>query len=517
VQDLLDGLPFEDASVSEVVAQDILEHFIYDDFLYVVSEIARVLKDGGELYVRVPNVDAIVEQFEDDKEVRNIFLYGSTAHRTDTGVFGAHKIGFTRTRLVAECLVYGLTPRSVEEVGTNFEAVFVKIEPLNVSSLLFLNQALSIGGAEVFDADILSALKMKADIHIAAFTNHSFFAHMLEYRDITALQVPWVVDLIGNVRGLVKALVFAPLLTFWYAVTLWKYRHVDVLMLSGFTEKVLATPWAYLFNIPTVWIEFGPLHSVFSKLFGIPKILYRLVVGLPDRVIVPSHNTMEDLLTSARISLAKMEAIPCGSALQPVKKFADVKAPIIVCASRLENGKGQDILLRAFKDVIKKVPGAKLHIIGEGDFLEELQQLVEELKLEKTVSFLGRVQSVREHMQAAQLVVFPSLWTLEGFGLVTIEAMALAKPVVAFNRGPTNEIVIDGETGILAKEHSPQALASAILTLMKSPKKRKEYGEAGLKRFNKIYTINQTATAYKNVLVKALAWNKARQVAKETH
>lgn len=516
VQNLLDGLPFEDGVVSEVIAQDILEHFIYDDFLFVVAEIARVLKDGGELRVRVPNVNAIVEQFEDDKEVRNIFLYGSTAHRTDTGVFGAHKIGFTRTRLIAECMVYGLKVESIDEVGTNFEVVFVKAAPLRVESLLFLNQALSIGGAEVFDTDLLSALKKKANVHVAAFTNHTFFAHMLEYRGITALSVPWVADLIGNIRGLIKAVVFSPLLSVWYARTLWKYRHIDVVLLSGFTEKVLATPWAYLFDIPTVWIEFGPLSTVFSKLFGIPKVLYRAVASLPERVIVPSHNTMEDLLPSARISLAKLEVVPCASAEQPVKKFSDITEPLIVCPSRLEKGKGQDVLLQALKRVVKKVPKAQLHIIGEGDFLDELQKLSSELKLEKSVSFLGRVQSVREHMEVAQVVVFPSLWALEGFGLVAIEAMALAKPVVAFDRGPTNEIVVNGETGELAKEHTPQALASAILTVMESPKKRKEYGEAGLKRFNQLYTINKTAEQYKKVLVKAVAWNKAKKIAEET-
>ena len=106
-------LPFLDGSVSHIVAQDILEHFIYDDFLLVMSEISRVLQKDGEVSVRVPNIDRIIQKFQTDKEVRNIFLYGGTSQRTDTGIFGAHKIGFSAQRLIAELMVFGLHLKSI--------------------------------------------------------------------------------------------------------------------------------------------------------------------------------------------------------------------------------------------------------------------------------------------------------------------------------------------------------------------------------------------------------------------
>lgn len=509
VHDLSQPLPFEDGCATEIIAQDILEHFIYDDFIAVISEISRVLKNCGVLHVRSPNVDAIIDHFEHDKEVRNIFIYGSTAHRTDTGVFGAHKIGFTKERLVAELLVYGLEVQELHTVQTNFEATFVKKQPLTISNILFLNQSLSLGGAEVFDVDLLAALKQRGSA-IAAYTNSTYFAHMLHFNEISTLAVPWVVDLIGNMKGLAKSLIYAPLLFVWYGVVIHKHRSVDVVVLSGFTEKILASVWAYIFGIPVVWIEFGPLSSVFTKFLQLPKFLYRLVATIPERVIVPSQNTATDLLSSARISLAKMEIIPCGTSQESVEKFRDVSQPVVICPSRLEKGKGQDILIEAFKEVVKAIPKAHLQIVGVGDFLPELQNLVKSYGLEKSVSFLGRVRDVSEYMQKAQLVVFPSVWALEGFGLVVIEAMALAKPVVAFNRGPTNEIVVDGATGLLAEVGKPQALSSAILALMQQPKLRRKLGTAGLQRYNERYTIQQIAAQYELVLRRAVAWKKAK-------
>jgi len=508
VHDISKTLPYKDGTVQEVIAQDILEHFIFDDFIFVISEIARVLKDGGTLHVRTPNVDAILHQFEDDKEVRNIFLYGSTAHRTDTGVFGAHKIGFTRTRLIAELLVYGLEVTSIGTNETNFEASFVKSTPLKAESILFLNQALSIGGAEVFDTDLFSSLKQQG-VRVAAYTNNTIFAHMLHFSEISTLSVPWVVDFIGNVKGLIKALVYGPLLFFWYGKTVYAHRSVDVMVVSGFTEKILASFWAYVFDIPMVWIEFGPLTTLLNKCMQLPKLLYRLVADLPERVIVPSQNTAADLLRSARISLAKIEYIPCGTSQQSSKKFSDVAQPVIVCPSRLEKGKGQDILLEAFAQVLKDIPKAHLQIIGVGDFITELEALVTKLGIQKSVSFLGRVRDVDEYLQKAQLVVFPSVWELEGFGLVTIEAMALAKPVVAFNRGPTNEIVVDGETGVLAEPGDSGALAEAIVKVMHSSKLRMKLGTGGLKRFNDLYRIDLVAEQYQLAFRRAIAWHRA--------
>lgn len=382
-----------------------------------------------------------------------------------------------------------------------------------ITQMLFLNQSLSVGGAEVFNTDLLATLK-KRGMSIAAYTNSTYFAHMLHFNDVSTLAVPWVVDLIGNVRGLLKSIVYGPLLFFWYAKTIYAHRSVDVLVLSGFTEKIGATFWAFAFGIPVVWLEFGPLTTVFGKFFGLPKVLYCLVAGIPELVIVPSENTAQDLQRSVRAFSRKIRVIPCGTSQESTQVFSDVVQPILICPSRLEKGKGQDILIEAFSHIVQVIPHAHLQILGIGDFYSELIKTVKRFGLQKSVSFLGRVRDVSEYMQKAQVVVFPSVWSLEGFGLVAIEAMALAKPVVAFDRGPTNEIVLHEKTGLLVKTGDPQALASAILTLMQQPQLRHSYGSAGLQRFKEMYTIEQVAAAYEEAFAQVIfdiSSNKTRK------
>ena len=504
VHDLLNPLPFKDSSIVEVMAQDILEHFIYDDCKFVISEIARVLQVGGVLRVRVPNVDAIIEHFDEDPDVRNIFLYGSTSHRTDSGVFGAHKIGFTKKRLIAELGAFDLQLESIVTVDTNFEAVFRKKEAQKSKKLLFLHQSLSLGGAEVFDRDILAACAAQK-YTVQAYTSNVPFAAMLEKEGIpTRVSIP-VIDFIGDYKGLLKALFLSPWVWLYYGKLIHAHRDSSVLLLSGFPEKIFASFWARFFGVPLVWIEYGPLSSVLHKHFSLPKVLYRLCKNLPQRVIVPSEHTMRDLTQSGRVSLAKMHVIPCGSTEKPVAGYTDRKKPIVVCVSRLEKGKGQDILIEAFGSVVKSVPSAKLHIVGEGSFEAELVTLVKKHGLEKSVQFLGRVSSVRDELIKAQVVVFPSQWELEGFGLVTIEAMALAKPVIAFNRAPTNEIITNGSDGFLVADMTVESLFEQIVSLLKNATTRKKLGTQALATYTKKYRMPQIAKQYIHELKLAAA------------
>ncbi len=123
VHDLNRPLPFETGSVTKVVAQDILEHFTYEDVDLVIGEIARVLRTRGQLHIRVPNTDRIISQFRKSPWVRNHFLYGDTA---DSGAFGSHKMGFTPQVLLVKMMKHGLHPIELKIVTTNFEATFVR-------------------------------------------------------------------------------------------------------------------------------------------------------------------------------------------------------------------------------------------------------------------------------------------------------------------------------------------------------------------------------------------------------
>lgn len=121
VLDLLQKWPFSDTSVSEILAHDILEHFTREQLnTHILPEISRVLTKGGRLRFRTPNPDAIISKYAHDPEVRNEFLYGTTR---ETGVFGAHKVGFTKTDLITLLYSHGLWIEKLQEIDTNFEGI----------------------------------------------------------------------------------------------------------------------------------------------------------------------------------------------------------------------------------------------------------------------------------------------------------------------------------------------------------------------------------------------------------
>jgi glycosyltransferase involved in cell wall biosynthesis len=137
--------------------------------------------------------------------------------------------------------------------------------------------------------------------------------------------------------------------------------------------------------------------------------------------------------------------------------------PRLLCVGRLIPIKGHLVLLRALAQARSRVPGVTLAVAGRGPLEPALKAYARELGLEGAVDFLGFVTPVQKAIEDAAIVVVPSLG--EGFGMVALEAMERARPVIASAVGGLPEIVVDGETGIVVPPGDADALAEAIVTL----------------------------------------------------
>jgi len=254
------------------------------------------------------------------------------------------------------------------------------------------------------------------------------------------------------------------------------------------------------------------METIINKFLKLPKLLYFLVKDIPNKIIVPTFNTRNHLIPETRINLSKIEVISCGRKINTSKAKINSEKNTIVCVSRLEKGKGQDLLIKAFRKVLKEIPIAKLKIIGEGDFKFELEKLINKYKLENSVELLGRVKDSIQEIKKAEIVVFPSVWSLEGFGLVMIEAMSLSKACIAFNTGPSPEIIQDNATGLLAKNKDVNDLAKKIVLLLKSEKTRNRMGKQAKKIFNQKYQISSVAQKYDHSLIETINIQKAKKL-----
>lgn len=151
--------------------------------------------------------------------------------------------------------------------------------------------------------------------------------------------------------------------------------------------------------------------------------------------------------------------------------------------------KGYHVALQALPKILASVRHAHYVVLGKGDaeYESRLQSLARQLNVADRVHFVGFQSSVGPYLAAMDLYVHPAL--MEGFGIAVLEAMAMARAVVATAVGGVPEIVRHGETGLLVPSEDPEALASAVITLLTDPEQREKFGRAGRERVLKDFTV----------------------------
>ena len=174
---------------------------------------------------------------------------------------------------------------------------------------------------------------------------------------------------------------------------------------------------------------------------------------------------------------------------------ADQQAVTIGCAGRLVEGKGIDVLLRAFAEGAAR-EGAQLRIAGDGPKRSMLESLASELGLNGSVEFTGWTFDMPSFWRGCDVAVLPSDGGIESFGMVAIEAMACARPVVVTANGALPELVEDGVTGSVVPRGDVGALADALVTLTQDPERRRTAGSAARARCEQRFDIRDCAASY---------------------
>jgi glycosyltransferase involved in cell wall biosynthesis len=156
------------------------------------------------------------------------------------------------------------------------------------------------------------------------------------------------------------------------------------------------------------------------------------------------------------------------------------RQPRLLCVGRLIPIKGHIVLLRAFAEARRRIPELRLAIAGRGPLEPALRALAKELELDDAIDFLGYVAPVQRAIEDAAIVVVPSMG--EGFGMVALEAMERARPVIAAEIGGLGELVEEGVTGLLVSPGEAEPLAQAIVQLAGNLPRAAEMGAAGRRR-----------------------------------
>ena len=162
-------------------------------------------------------------------------------------------------------------------------------------------------------------------------------------------------------------------------------------------------------------------------------------------------------------------------------------APLALCIGRFVAEKGHRHLLEAAARVERTRPGVHWILVGAGELEGELRAQARRVGLQTQVHFAGWRDDVADVLALCDVFVLPS--ESEGFGRVLIEAMAMARAVVAAAVGGVPEIVRDGDTGILAPSAAPAPLADAVRSLLDDPAHAARLGAAGRARAESTFSL----------------------------
>jgi glycosyltransferase involved in cell wall biosynthesis len=167
-------------------------------------------------------------------------------------------------------------------------------------------------------------------------------------------------------------------------------------------------------------------------------------------------------------------------------------APVIGAVAHLSRKKGQEYLLRAAALLRERWPDLICLLVGEGVEREPLTRLARHLGLGDGARFLGYRDDAPRIMQAMDVVVLPSV-AKEGLGVCLIEAAFLGKPVVGSDAPGIREVLVDGDTGLLAPVADAEGLAASIAYLLEDPGRAADMGARGRDRARRLFTVEAMA------------------------
>lgn len=231
-----------------------------------------------------------------------------------------------------------------------------------------------------------------------------------------------------------------------------------------------------------------------------------------DRVVAIS-NGVRDVLIRDGLDPRRIEVIRSGidpSPFDPTyppdearKEFGiALDAPVVGCVAHFADHKGHRYLLESATRVVSAVPDVRFLLVGDGELKPKIELQINRLSLEKYFILAGFRSDIPRLLAAMDIVVLSS--HLEGLGTSLLDAMAMARPVVATSVGGIPEMVEEGANGRLVPPRDPAALARALMDLIGKPAERKRMGEAGrarvLKEFSADAMVSATESLYRRVL-----------------
>jgi glycosyltransferase involved in cell wall biosynthesis len=233
--------------------------------------------------------------------------------------------------------------------------------------------------------------------------------------------------------------------------------------------------------------------------------LERLAARWTDRIVTLSDEEARDHLRHGIGRPDQFVTIPSGVDLDLVTAAPPVRplsgGPVIGAVARLVPIKGLQYLIEAAPAILRRAPGARFLLVGEGEMRPALEAQARALGLGDRIAFTGFRPDASSLLAGMDVFVLPSL--NEGMGRVLVMAMALGKPIVATRVGGVPELLGGGEAGMLVPPRDSAALAEAVSLLLQDRDRAAALAEAGRRRVPRYSVeamLDSLAALYREVM-----------------
>ncbi|MFQ5904574.1 MAG: glycosyltransferase, partial [Candidatus Binatia bacterium] len=312
-----------------------------------------------------------------------------------------------------------------------------------------------------------------------------------------------------------------------------RFNEVDIVHTHKYKDNVLGGLASFMRNVPFRIRTIHGLPELYDGLRAFKYGVYHMVDTRVNRWLVDHILTVSFELRNQLINYFGSEKVTCVHNAISVSKMRTNRSLVelrkelkigeleflIGTVCRLTPVKGLAVLLKAAQTICSQRPGVKFIIVGDGPSRDFLHGLASGYDLGNDVLFLGHRSDAHAILELMDIFVLPSL--SEGIPVALLEALALARPVVATRVGGIPEVVEHGASGLLVTPGKEDELAQSCIDLMDNYAWAKSLGASGRKRVTKHFSpavmADQVAKVYRALVFSGKPRARRRSISLVSH